>query len=190
VEYIRFGINSGADVNPSVTTLFPVSGAFTHYASRFVDPAVGFALGWNYWYSYAITLPTEITAAALVIDYWPGGANVNVAVWISLFLVACCSFNFLGVRYYGEAEFWFSVIKITTIIGLIILGIIISAGGGPTGEVTGFKVRHSVLSFPFLSFFFSFFRFDNSTLAYHAPPVDSIGVHHRSNNTPTVNYLI
>jgi yeast amino acid transporter len=46
-----------------VATLYPVSGSFTHYAGRWVDPALGFAMGWNYWYSYAITLPTEITAA-------------------------------------------------------------------------------------------------------------------------------
>lgn len=122
-----------------MTTLYPVSGAFTHYASRFVDPALGFALGWNYFYSYAITLPTEITAAALVINYWPGGQNVNVAVWISIFLIVICSFNFMGVRYYGEAEFWFAVLKIATIIGLILLGIIITAGGGPNHESIGFE---------------------------------------------------
>lgn len=113
-----------------MTTLYPVSGAFTHYTARFVDPALGFALGWNYWYSYAITLPTvssisdcqvsgqlerdqrltshvlqEITAAALVIQYWRD--DINVAVWITVFLVVICSFNFFGVKWYGEAEFWY-----------------------------------------------------------------------------------
>ncbi|SGY47921.1 BQ5605_C001g00591 [Microbotryum silenes-dioicae] len=119
-------------------TLYPVSGAFTHYAARFVDPALGFALGWNYWYSYAITLPTEITAAALVIQFWEGGRNINVAVWISVFLVTIMSFNFLGVRAYGEAEFWFTVIKIITILGLILLGIIITAGGAGSPAI-GFQ---------------------------------------------------
>lgn len=42
-----------------MAALFPVSGGFTHYAHRFVDPALGFALGINYWYSYAITMPVS-----------------------------------------------------------------------------------------------------------------------------------
>jgi amino acid transporter len=46
-----------------MATLFPVSGGFTHYATRFVDPALGFALGVNYWYSYAITVPTGMSSA-------------------------------------------------------------------------------------------------------------------------------
>ncbi|GAA95789.1 uncharacterized protein L969DRAFT_62736 [Mixia osmundae IAM 14324] len=118
-------------------TLYPVSGAFTHYAARFVDPALGFALGWNYWYSYAITLPTEITAAAIVISYWDD--TTNVAVWISIFLVVICSINFFGVRWYGEMEFWFSLIKVIAIVGLIILGIVIDLGGGPNHDRLGFR---------------------------------------------------
>jgi yeast amino acid transporter len=59
----------------------PHSGSWAHFAARFFDPALGFAVGWNYWYSYAITLPTEITAAAIVIRYW--NTSINVAVFVS-----------------------------------------------------------------------------------------------------------
>ena len=31
-----------------MAALFPVSGSFTHYAARFVDPSLGFAVGLNY----------------------------------------------------------------------------------------------------------------------------------------------
>ncbi|BGP19354.1 hypothetical protein JCM10213_006860 [Rhodosporidiobolus nylandii] len=142
-----------------MTTLFPVSGAFVHYASRFVDPALGFALGWNYWYSWSITIPTEIVAAAIVLDYWKGAADVNMAVWITasplsipsdpvallvVFIVVICSFNFIGVGAFGEAEFWFSLIKIITILGLIICALVITAGGGPEGEAIGFRYWHSI----------------------------------------------
>lgn len=96
-----------------MATLFPVSGSFTHYATRWLDPALGFALGVNYWYSYAITLPTEITAAAIVISYWD--TKTNPGVWIAVFLVVIVGINFAGVRYYGEAEFWFSFIKVVTV---------------------------------------------------------------------------
>lgn len=42
-----------------MAALFPVAGGFTHYASRFVDESLGFAVGVNYWYSYAVTIPSE-----------------------------------------------------------------------------------------------------------------------------------
>lgn len=96
-----------------------------------IDPAIGFALGVNYWYSYAITLPTELTAAAIVIQYW--NTSINVAAWITILYVLILAINFMGVRWYGEFEFWFSAIKITTIVGLIILGIAIDCGAGPAG---------------------------------------------------------
>ena len=96
-----------------MATMFPVSGSFTHYATRWLDPALGFALGYNYWYSYAITLPTEVTAAAIVISYWD--ATTTPAAWITVFLFVIVCINFAGVRWYGEAEFWFSLIKVTTV---------------------------------------------------------------------------
>ncbi|GAA5995657.1 uncharacterized protein JCM10292_005306 [Rhodotorula paludigena] len=122
-----------------LTTQYPVRGAFVHHATRFLDPSVGFALGWNYWYSWAITIPTEIVAAALVLNYWNGAQQVNVAVWITVFLIVITSINFIGVKAFGEAEFWFSLIKIIALLGLIILGIIITAGGVPGTEPIGFR---------------------------------------------------
>ncbi|PRP86942.1 amino acid transporter [Planoprotostelium fungivorum] len=115
----------------------PIPGSFTNYATRFVDPALGFATGWNYWYSYAITLPAEITAAAIVISYW--NSPVNIAVWITIFYVACFALNMIGADAYGEAEFWMAIIKVVTVIGLIILGFVLICGGGPTHDVVGFR---------------------------------------------------
>ncbi|GHJ87443.1 hypothetical protein NliqN6_3845 [Naganishia liquefaciens] len=120
-----------------MVTLYPVAGAFTHYATRFLDPAFGFALGWNYFYSWAITLPVEMVACAIIINYW--NTSINNGVWIAIGLVCVCSTNFLGVKVYGELEFWFSLIKVIAIIGLILMGIILDAGGGPSGDAIGFR---------------------------------------------------
>ncbi|KAF2488803.1 AAT family amino acid transporter [Lophium mytilinum] len=108
---------------------FPVAGSFAIYASRFIDPAWGFAMAWNYALSWLVTLPLEIVAASITVSYWPGAASVNGAAWVTIFLVVIISINLFGVRGYGEAEFVFSIIKVTAVIGFIILGIIIDCGG-------------------------------------------------------------
>src|ERR1700761_7926122 len=84
-------------------------------------------------YSYAlqwlVTLPLEIVAASLTLEFWPGSRGVNGAARVTIFLVAIIAINFFGVRSYGEAEFVFSIIKVLAVIGFIILGIIINTGG-------------------------------------------------------------
>ncbi|CAG8890092.1 unnamed protein product [Penicillium egyptiacum] len=108
----------------------PVGGAsLSYYGTRYVSKSLGFAMGWLYVYSLGILVPYEITAGALVIDYWD--SPVNVAVWITVFMVLIVGLNLLPVEYYGESEFWFSTIKVFTIIGLLILSIVLFWGGGP-----------------------------------------------------------
>ncbi|GAA5961740.1 hypothetical protein JCM3765_000495 [Sporobolomyces pararoseus] len=119
----------------------PVAGGHITLARRFVSPAFSFAMGWNYWYNWTIVLPAELNAAAVLIGYWD--KSTNPAVWIAVCLVVACAINFGGSRAYGEAEFWFAIIKVITIIGLIILGIVIDAGGGPNGQYIGFKFWHN-----------------------------------------------
>lgn len=120
-------------------TLFPVPGALTHMASRFIDPSMGFALGWAYFYSWAITTPVELAAIAIVITYWDTESKIHPAVWISIFFVLVILINFLGVKWYGEAEFIGSTIKVLAIIILIIVGVVIDLGGGPDGDRIGFR---------------------------------------------------
>ena len=108
-----------------------------------MDPALGFSLGYTYWFKYIITTPNQLTAAALVIQYWCPPERVNPGVFIAVFLVSIITINYLGIRFFGEIEFWLSSIKVLTIIGLIILTIIIAAGGGPTGDATGFRYYHN-----------------------------------------------
>ncbi|BGP33941.1 hypothetical protein JCM10296v2_005750 [Rhodotorula toruloides] len=115
----------------------PVPGGHITLSRRFVSPAFSFAMGWNYWYNWTIVLPAELNAAAVLIGYWD--EKTNPAVWIAVCLVVACAINFGGSRAYGEAEFWFAIIKVLTIIGLIILGIVIDCGGGPNGDYIGTK---------------------------------------------------
>ncbi|RMD44238.1 hypothetical protein DV735_g861, partial [Chaetothyriales sp. CBS 134920] len=121
---------------------FPVAGSFSHYSTRFIDPAWGFAMGWNYALQWLTTFPLEIISASITIDYWIQSRPMN-AGWVTLFLVLIIAINCLGVKGYGEAEFVFSTIKVTAIIGYIILGVIINIAGGPNGSYIGFKLWHN-----------------------------------------------
>lgn len=114
---------------------FPVSGAFTAYFTRFVDPAIGFTLGILYACSWLISLPSELIACSMTIQYW--NTSVNPAVWVAIFYVVITSINLFGVKGYGEAEFFLSLIKVVAVIGFIILGICLICGVGKQGYIGG-----------------------------------------------------
>ncbi|CAA7266616.1 unnamed protein product [Cyclocybe aegerita] len=115
----------------------PIPGGHIKLAERFVDPALSFTMGWNYWYNWTIILPAELSAAAVLIGYWD--QDTNPAVWITVCLVVVVFINMLGAGAYGEAEFIFASIKVITIVGLIILGIVLDLGGGPNKDRLGFR---------------------------------------------------
>ena len=93
-----------------MATLIPVTGSFNTYASRFIDPALGFTMGWNYWLSWAIGLPTEVTAITMITQFWL--PNVESWMWTAGILVLLFCLNLLGVKGFGEAEYWFSLTKV------------------------------------------------------------------------------
>jgi len=113
-----------------LSIMFPVSGGFYTYSVRFIDPSWGFAMGWNYVLQWAVVLPLELVVAGLTVNYW--GANVNVAVWITLFLIVILIINVFGVLGYAEEEFWVSLLKLATIIIFMLMGLVFVCGGGPS----------------------------------------------------------
>ncbi|KAK7061465.1 dicarboxylic amino acid permease [Favolaschia claudopus] len=115
----------------------PIPGGHIKLAERFVDPAFSFTMGWNYWYNWTVVLPAELSAAAVLINYW--NRSVNNAVWITIIGLVVIGINMCGAGVYGEAEFIFASIKVVTITGLIILGIVLDLGGGPDHDRIGFR---------------------------------------------------
>ncbi|WP_026576863.1 amino acid permease [Bacillus sp. UNC438CL73TsuS30] len=114
----------------------PVAGSFSTYASKFVDPSLGFALGWNYWYNWAITIAAELAAVTMIMKFWfPHTPSI---LWSAIFLAIMFLLNFISVKGFGEAEYWFSLIKVVTVIIFIITGILMISGI-MGGHVIGFK---------------------------------------------------
>lgn len=109
--------------------MYPISGGFYTYATRFIDPSFGFAVGWNYLFLWSIVLPLELTVCSLVIRYWD--TETSVAVWITVFLVAVIIVNVFGSIGFAEEEFWASLIKLVATVIFMIIALVLVLGGGP-----------------------------------------------------------
>ncbi len=110
----------------------PVSGSFVTYSRLYVEEGFGFALGWNYWFALAVSVAVELAAAQLVMKYWFPG--VSGMVWSAAFLLLMFALNAFSVRGFGEAEYWFSMIKVVTIVVFLLIGLAMIFGimrGGP-----------------------------------------------------------
>ncbi|GMG43284.1 unnamed protein product [Ambrosiozyma monospora] len=103
---------------------FPVPGAFSYYATHFIDRSWGFAVGWNYCMQWLILLPLELSAATMTFKFW-NGFPIPDAWLITIFFILIIVINMLPVRIYGYAEVVFSLSKIISIIGFLIVGIVI-----------------------------------------------------------------
>ena len=119
-----------------VTALLPVTGSFVRHAEFLVDPAVGFAIGWNIVYGNLLSIPTEITAICVLFQYW---TDINSALWIMIFIILTVAIGLCFIGIYGEVEFWFAMLKILFILFLILLGLVIDLGGVSGTPRIGFR---------------------------------------------------
>ena len=109
-----------------MATYIPLTGSFAASASKFVSPATGFALGWNYWFNCAITVPVEITTVGIVMNFW----FPHVPSWVFSGVVFLLIFiiNYLSVKSYGETEFWLSLIKVVAVCAFLVVGVLVIFG--------------------------------------------------------------
>ncbi|CAK9438588.1 uncharacterized protein LODBEIA_P28120 [Lodderomyces beijingensis] len=121
-----------------ISSFVPLNG-FANYGKRYCDEALGFACGYIYLIKYLILPANQLTAGALTMQYWVDREKVNPGVWITIFLLVILAVNLLGIRFFGEIEFWLSSLKVVTCLGLIILLMIIALGGAPHQERLGFR---------------------------------------------------
>ncbi|WP_441368401.1 amino acid permease [Acinetobacter lwoffii] len=99
----------------------PTSGAFFTYGTKYVEGGFGFALGWNYWYNWAITVAFELVTVQFIMKFW--FPDIPGVYWSAIFLAIIFGINALTVKGFGESEFFFSLVKVLAIIAFIIIGI-------------------------------------------------------------------
>lgn len=115
----------------------PVSGSFSFYANRYLGPFAGYLTGWTYWFMWVVVGMAEITVAGVYVNYW----FPEIPQWVTALvaLVIITMINLVNVKAFGEFEFWFALIKVVAIIGMILAGLgIILFGIGNGGQPIGF----------------------------------------------------
>ncbi|KAJ5689858.1 General amino acid permease AGP2 [Penicillium macrosclerotiorum] len=132
-----------------MTTAFPVSGGFIRLAGKWVDDALGFMVGWNFFFYEALLIPFEISAFTLVLSFWsPTVSEPGPVAGICAGIIICyASLNILAVRAYGEAEFWLSGGKVILIFSLFFFTFITMVGGNPHHDAYGFRFWNNPGSF-------------------------------------------
>jgi len=110
----------------------PVAGSFSHFADKYVGHWAGFVSGWNYWVMYILVSLAELTALGIYMQYWFPG----LPVWQSVlgFFVLVNAISLLNVKVFGELEFWFAIIKVVAVVGMIVFGLYLLIGGGAGPE--------------------------------------------------------
>ncbi|QXI05552.1 Aromatic amino acid transport protein AroP [Pseudomonas fluorescens] len=114
----------------------PVAGSFSHFAHKYWGGFAGFLSGWNCWMLYTLVGMSELTAVGKYVHYW----WPDIPTWVSaaVFFVLINALNLINVKIFGEAEFWFAIIKVLAVIGMIAMGsyLLVSGHGGPQAKVS------------------------------------------------------
>eukprot|EP01057_Protomagalhaensia_wolfi_P005171 Protomagalhaensia_wolfi_Nauph_80__5170@NODE_552_length_2316_cov_180_208608_g411_i0_p1_GENE_NODE_552_length_2316_cov_180_208608_g411_i0NODE_552_length_2316_cov_180_208608_g411_i0_p1_ORF_typecomplete_len550_score97_64AA_permease/PF00324_21/3_4e151AA_permease_2/PF13520_6/1_7e58Trp_Tyr_perm/PF03222_13/8_8e06_NODE_552_length_2316_cov_180_208608_g411_i0501699 len=166
-----------------MSAYLPIAGSFTTYAVRFVDEGFGFALTWNYWFNDAISVASNLVAAQMLIGYW----NSDFPAWVIslVLLLMMVGANALGVRMYGEVEYWFSVLKVVAIQVFLIVSILVNVGVNNDKKYIGFE-NWTVGDAPFVNGFSGFASvFVTASFAFGG--MESIGVTAGETRNPRKN---
>lgn len=116
--------------------LEPVTGSFAYYGYKYIHPFAGYLTAWCYWFLWIAVGLSEITAVGIYIKYWFPFIPQWISAFVGLAIVALA--NVAAVKYYGEFEFWFAIIKVTTIVVMLFVGVgIIFFGFSNNGEAVG-----------------------------------------------------
>ncbi|KAG6916599.1 hypothetical protein DXG01_006156 [Tephrocybe rancida] len=111
--------------------------AQVRFADRFVDPALGFAAGYNFFVLQASLVPFEVTAFNLVLQFWTDKIPLIAVIFFVLVLYA--ALNLFAVKWYGESEFWLALGKVALAVGMMAFTFVTMVGGNPLHDKYGFR---------------------------------------------------
>lgn len=120
----------------------PTTGSFVTFAHKYISPLTGFVTAWSYWFAWVTIGMAEVTAIGMYFKFWYPG----LPQWIPgvFLIIIIATANLVSVRFYGEFEFWFALIKVVTIVAMILIGAaLIFFGWGNQGQAIGLSNLYS-----------------------------------------------
>ncbi|CCO28205.1 General amino acid permease AGP2 [Rhizoctonia solani AG-1 IB] len=131
---VIFCVNEG---QAEMVCLLPIESSFNRFATRWVDRAFGAATSWNYWICMVALFNFEITAFTAVVGFWTD--DVHPAIFPVAMLAVYAALNLWSAKFFGETEFWISLMKVILIIGLLIMTFFLMVGVNPQRDAFGFR---------------------------------------------------
>ncbi|KAG0052471.1 hypothetical protein BGZ90_006485 [Linnemannia elongata] len=138
-----------------IATFLPLPGAFNAWGGRVFDEAFSFQMTWMYFINWALMIPAELSASALIVSYWlPDDTTFPPWVVPLIIIILMLFMNIAGVKTYGELVYWISIPKIATIIFFIACSILVDAGaiGGHTYGFENWRIQDAPFKGGFRSF--------------------------------------
>ena len=136
----------------------PSQHTFVAFISKYLGTTAGYFTGWSYWLGLLFASMAELTAIATYFAFW----FPNIPSWIVevAFLVVLTAINLIAAKLFGEAEFWFAMIKVIAIVALIVTGIFMAffQATTPVGHASFGNIFDHFTMFPhgFFNFFAAF----------------------------------
>ncbi|KQL36374.1 amino acid permease [Bacillus sp. FJAT-25509] len=103
-----------------MTVAHPTSGSFGTIAEKYIHPMAGYLVRYSYWVAQVLAVGVEVSAIAVYMKYW--FPTVPGIVWIAFFATVLIYINATSVNTFATFEYWFSMIKVSAIVGFILLG--------------------------------------------------------------------
>ncbi|WP_188989123.1 amino acid permease [Saccharopolyspora thermophila] len=113
----------------------PEAGGFGAVIHRYLGGLAGFLSRWMYWAAQVVNIGGEVIAAGLYVQFW----YPQLPLWapVVAFAVLMLAVNLAAVRFFGEFEYWFAMIKVITIVVFVVLGVVYMVFGLPGTQPVG-----------------------------------------------------
>lgn len=120
-----------------LASFYPVSGSFISYSTRFIDPSLGFTLGWLYSILWIMIIGVDILTLTKVLKFWELFRSIPTFALCIVFLIIMYIINLVSTKLFGEIEYWLTIIKVAAVIAFLVVGALIILG--VTGSTSGFS---------------------------------------------------
>jgi amino acid transporter, AAT family len=141
-----------------LASVHPAAGSFAVYSELYLNQYLGFLSRAGYWAGIAFIIGADLVASATYMAYWFPG--ISGMLWVTLFSALLLLVNLRSVGSFARFEFWFSMIKFSTIVAFILAGTALLVSGRAAPQYTaqgGFFPKGPIA--PLLAVFLAIYAF-------------------------------